>query len=487
MAFHPKHFLDEYPFIIRDGVCDLCGNMVYIESSACYCPTCKSSFHKDCLTITYPKIHEHTLTFIHRENHFVCDACGSIHPDMINMFGCLQCNFFIHKKCIFLPKAIKLTRHPHRLSHTFCISDGKQHCGVCHKILNKCYGGYTCINKVCKYVIHSNCATDSQVWDGKDIEGEPEELVKSGFDLASLTEINGRMMRHFSHDHDLMNLSVDVEGESDQICQACILPIDYGKLLACKLCEFFLHDTCAHLPRKMEHLLHRHPLTLQVYDLNMEKGFFTCSTCNRDSCGFMYQCCQGDCVFQIDVRCASLVEPFIHSVHPHPLFLRQRNDPLFLRQNNDLLFQRQNCDGCHGYSRSFVDCRTCYFVLDLTCLTLPKLIKHKYDLHPLTLGHHTMLQEEFHMICDICEKVISKDKLLYSCHHCLFTLHVECTIGKNPYLKSGHWIKKYGLEINISSNNGPSRPTCRTCQHVCQDKLVFKKQDVCFCSKECIL
>lgn len=129
-------------------------------------------------------------------------------------------------------------------------------CGVCHHNLNVGYGGYICNEKECDYVSHSYCATMSKVWDGKDVEGQPDDEKKpQEVDLASLVEIESGKMRQFSHDHDLTRLNANFEEESGKLCEACILPIDFGTFLGCNQCEYALHDTCARLPRKMELVL----------------------------------------------------------------------------------------------------------------------------------------------------------------------------------------------------------------------------------------
>ena len=62
-----------------------------------------------------------------------CDACGfSLSAIMDSVYSCLLCNFMVHSMCIYLPRVIKLTRHPHRLSHTSSRvpSDHEFSCGV---------------------------------------------------------------------------------------------------------------------------------------------------------------------------------------------------------------------------------------------------------------------------------------------------------------------------------------------------------------------
>lgn len=475
---HPKHeFEESQQCISRGAICYLCKNkfsLVEESSNAFYCcQGCGSSFHKDCLTVTYPKCHEHTLTFIRRKIPFPCDVCGQEFPD--EMYGCLQCDFFVNRHCIYLPKVIKITRHSHRLSHVLRMSDGDNVCGICRSLVDVGYGGYSCIDKTCNYVAHFYCIIRFNVWDGKDVEGE--EVAASEVDdvapLLLVEDIDGESTwRHFSHDHDLLRV-VEEQG-SEELCQACILPTyKTGKFLRCKECDFALHETCASLPRKMAHGLHVHPLTLHV---ETGDGFFICSVCNQYSCGLMsYKCNQKDCGFKMDVRCASFVEPFNHTALPH--------DPFYLGvEFNEYIYR---CYGCRQRSRFTARCVQGSIDFDFKCLNLPGRVEYKCDDHPLTLyydhkGHSSGW-------CEICEEIIEKGRIIYTCRHCFTTLHVDCILGKYPYLKCGNRIKVNGFEVKIASNDGASRPICQTCHRICQDKQVFNGKDqVCFCSIKCI-
>lgn len=106
--------------------------------------------------------------------------------------------------------------------------------------------------------------------------------------------------------------------DDEKRCQACIFPIYEGNIYNCMKCDFILHETCAYLPRRKWHQLHAHPLTLQV---EHEGGMFGCDACPNFCCGFAYTCCEPGCYFTLDVRCALFSEPFVHELHPHPLFL----------------------------------------------------------------------------------------------------------------------------------------------------------------------
>ncbi|XP_013624191.1 PREDICTED: uncharacterized protein LOC106330229 [Brassica oleracea var. oleracea] len=292
-------------------------------------------------------------------NSFNCAACGEIYKDKMNMYGCLPCSFFVHKSCIYLPKVIKLTRHSHRMFHTFQVLDKKK-CRICYQPLLYEYGVEDIFVPTSRVVtLHSYFATDKEVWDGKDVEQEPKE-VSSSVDVASssLVEVDDKTSRHFSHHHDLMRIRVNDEVDEGGVCQACILPIEFNSFLGCKECDFSLHDTYASLHRKMEHTFHRHPLNLEVNFMNIKEGFFCCSKCGRASCGFMYRSYEKDCKFTMDARCASLSDPLSNKAYEHRLHL----------------------------TGSGARCNQCDFTLKRKRATLPVLVKYKYDPHPLTRG-----------------------------------------------------------------------------------------------------
>lgn len=333
-------------------------------------------------------------------------------------------------------------------------------------------GGYICTHKSCGYTLHSYCATDKEVWDGKDVEQEPKE-VSSSVDVASssLVEVDDKTSRHFSHHHDLMRIRVNDEVEDGGVCQACILPIEFNSFLGCKECDFSLHDTYASLHRKMEHTFHRHPLNLEVNFMNIKEGFFCCSKCGRASCGFMYRSYEKDCKFTMDARCASLSDPLSNKAYEHRLHL----------------------------TGSGARCNQCDFTLKRKRATLPVLVKYKYDPHPLTRGFAESIRWPV-LSCIICEVKIEddypycmglypSDQDLYGCTECKTVICVECAIGKYPYLKPSITINVKGFEIETASNSSLSRPMCLACHNICRDKLVFKyKRDAFFfCSIKCII
>ncbi|XP_010479471.2 PREDICTED: uncharacterized protein LOC104758328 [Camelina sativa] len=391
----------------------------------------------------------------------------------------------VHRRCIYLPRAIKITRHQHRLSHTSSLvpSGDELSCGVCRKLVDVNYGQFSC-NKGCHYAVHSKCATNIEVWDGKDLEGVPEEEEEEV--MEPFVRIDEETIQHFSHDHHYLKIHHGNENHGNKFCQACILQITVSdSFYSCVQCEFVLHETCACFPRKKCHSLHKHPLTLfhsqsphlnelesHYYDL----GFFVCNGCGGHCCGFIYTCCEEGCEFQLDVRCASLPDPIIHDCHPH-------DHPLYFN------FTQGECMACKSTldSRKFLECIECRTFLCLKCATLPRLAHYKHDKHPLTLCCGEEKTTDLQYWCEICESVMDAKKWFYTCNSYSVTLHVECLLGVVVYMKPNHLIRMHeGAEsILIVYNSGNSRPVCIECKRRCGDTLLVKSSGNNYCTIDC--
>ncbi|XP_019094675.1 PREDICTED: uncharacterized protein LOC104758329 [Camelina sativa] len=462
-----------------------------IESDRYHCSICNFSIHFLCSTINPPpltienlKSHDHTLTLFPRRVPLPCDACGfPLDGIFDHAYACLLCNYMVHRKCIYLPRVIKITRHIHRLSHiSSVVPSGGLPCGVCRKTVDVNYGQYSC-NKGCHYTVHSKCATRKEVWDGKDLEGVPEEEEE---EIEPFVRIDEETIQHFSHDHHYLKIHhhENNDNHENKFCQACILPITASdSFYSCVQCAFVLHETCACLPRKMHHPLHKHPLTLfhpfspypdKLLEEYCSRGYFKCFCCERYCCGFMYKCSENNCHFQVDARCASVPDPVTHSCHPH-------DHPFIFN------FTQGKCIGCksRNCSRMYLECTQCKSFLGLNCATLPCVAHYKHDKHPLTLCFGEEETTNLQHWCDICEAKLDATKWFYSCNPCGVTLHVTCLLGNQVYMKPNHIIEMFCENINITRNTGNTRPTCDRCGDHCANTLVFKWQDEIFCSLLC--
>lgn len=204
--------------------------------------------------------------------------------------------------------------------HTVCLSlprslpSGLFPCGVCRLPIDVTYGQFSC-NKGCHYAVHSRCAVEGKVWDGKDLEGVPEEPDE---DVEPFVRVDDETIQHFSHEHYLrLNMSNGVCDE-DRFCQACIIPIFLSEsFYGCTQCSFLLHEACASFPRKKDHPIHKHrlilhpipPKPLEVVQIQggtckqyseYVEGMFKCSGCDQSGYGFVYICSEEGCQFQLD-------------------------------------------------------------------------------------------------------------------------------------------------------------------------------------------
>ncbi|VYS49700.1 unnamed protein product [Arabidopsis thaliana] len=301
-----------------------------------YCTICEAVMHTTCavksipFVVDQPKSHNHSLTLFPRQASLTCNVCGLLRKNNAT-YVCLRCNFVAHNDCMYSPRVIKISRHHHRISYNSSLRCGKcisytsslqsreWSCGVCRKSIDGVDGAYTC-EKCDDYVVHVRCALRNDVWDGVDLQGVPEEegddITK---DVGPFEKIYEGVILHFLHDHHLQ-LEVSILYDENRRCQACVLPIFEGNFYSCMECNFILHETCAKARRRVQHALHPHPLTLKPV-ARYEDGEFLCSACDRISSGFVYECQVGSCTFDLDVRCASISEPFHYKGHKHPLFL----------------------------------------------------------------------------------------------------------------------------------------------------------------------
>lgn len=92
----------------------------HVKDRYYHCSVCNFSLDINCalnsppLTIENQKIHDRTLSLFHKRVPLPCDVCGfSLDTTWDPVYSCQLCSYIVHKKCIYLPRVIKITRHPH--------------------------------------------------------------------------------------------------------------------------------------------------------------------------------------------------------------------------------------------------------------------------------------------------------------------------------------------------------------------------------------
>ncbi|AEC05610.1 Cysteine/Histidine-rich C1 domain family protein [Arabidopsis thaliana] len=422
---HAKHTL-QLCFSSLRGVhqCIICKNRA--DLIIYYCALCDIYMHAVCAQaaipffIDQPKRHDHTLSLFPRQASLTCNVCALVNKLHLTYVCRSICDFVAHSDCIHVPQTIRISRHHHRVSFTSSLPLEKWSCGVCRREVDHDYGAYTCC--VCSgYAVHTRCALRTDIWDGIELEGvQEDEDVEPPF-----KGIAGGTILHFSHGCQLEFKTSEVY-DQEKFCQACALPIYEKNFYECVECDFILHERCVEAPRKKVHPLHPHPL---IQKFTHVEGGFSCQACNRMSNSFGYECLMEDCGYNLDVVCASISEPFDYQGHHHPLFLSldPKEEPI-----------------CH-------------------------ICRYKHDEHYLTFcrGDEASGADW----CELCEGklAIGGKEGFYKCNECCTTLHINCLLGPEPYMKSGETPPKEGGQVRVflQRNKSPSRPMCAKCKIRC--------------------
>ncbi|KAG7611737.1 DC1 [Arabidopsis suecica] len=482
-TLHPKHSLQ---LVLLNGdttrECYCCDKD--LEEVFYYCSACDYAMNIACikrprvLSLDQPKWHEHTLAQFPRKTSLTCNVCALTHSSC-PFYMCPPCDFVVHQKCISLPRVIRISRHFHRIHFTPSFDQEVRCCGVCRRKIDNDYGGYSCNKDGCSYAAHSKCATQSNVWDGKELEGEPEEDIKK---IEPFVTVRDGIIRHFSHDHHHLKLdeNIDRDYNENKLCQACITPIYFGNFYSCMQCDFILHEECAKLSRKIHHPVHPHLLTLVGRSDLVMDATKSCSICSwRCTTGFFYECSERECRFKVHVQCATISEPLVHASHMDPLFLTSKPG------------EERRCCVCkelgHCSTNETFNCIECDFALCFKCATLPQKVRYKHDKHMLTLsyGEETSTMTYW---CEVCEKKINPKERFYMCdEYCCVTLHIECMLGVDLYMKSGSFWLYCSSKVSVLPNNHHmSRPICSFCKKRCPHNIVFQCLGLISCSTSCI-
>ncbi|CAN8275129.1 unnamed protein product [Cochlearia groenlandica] len=470
--YHPEHFL-HLVLLSNNNVyrgCYCCGNELRDTIYACL--VCDFAMNVACLEkpqVLYSdqsKWHEHKLDLFPRQTSLTCNVCG-LSRSSYAFYMCPPCDFVVHSKCLSLPRVLKISRHPHRISFINSFSREDFFCGICRKKIDEDFGGFSCIKDGCSYATHSVCATQRNVWDGKDLEGVPEEIEEEV--LEPFVKISDGVIQHFSHDHHHLRLNENASGDYDEdiVCEACHTPIFFGKFYTCKKCDFVLHEECANHPRKMHHPTHAHMLTLVTDKRNVIWDDHSCSVCPRILTGFFYSCKRGIALddYKLHVECASVAEPLMHESHEHPLFL------------TSIPGESRECRVCKDlYSTETFNCIECDFSLCFKCATLPHKVRYKHDKHMLTLSYAKETSTTTYW-CEICEgKINPSHQRFYACdEYCCVTLHVTCLLQTEFYMKQGSFYREKSMDI--MRNNHMTRPKCGTCGKRCTFKVFLQGKD----------
>ncbi|XP_019087121.1 PREDICTED: uncharacterized protein LOC104747016 [Camelina sativa] len=469
-SYHPWHPLKLHTGPLpdySDGKCRLCSREIDVDLFY-HCSSCNFTLDMCCvlnppqLSLLNLKAHDHQLTLLPRLRSFTCNACG-LTGDR-SPYICVQCDFMIHQDCLDLPRVININRHDHRISRTPVLGVVNSVCGVCRQEVDWTCGGFSC-HRCPDYVVHSKCATRYDVWNGKELEGVPEETE----DIEPFVVIDNTI-QHFSHKEHYLRLHVNgVICDDNKRCRACTHPICLESFYSCMDCDFIFHQNCAGFPRMKRHVLHNERLTL----ITNKSDYFRCHACDRWSNGFRYY----NWLKTLDVRCASISEPFFHPSHfGSALYYTSANEELC-------------CNGCKEKSYHVLRCieLNCGFAICFNCATMPQVVKHRTEDHPLSLCYGEKASGKYW--CDICEEETNPETWFYTCKDQQASLHTNCVLGDFSGLMPKTTIEYEQKYFEVVLNNGITRPICRWCNLHCIFPIIVKKHatyDKYYCSMFCM-
>ncbi|XP_021906041.1 uncharacterized protein LOC110820767 [Carica papaya] len=451
---HPIH--QRHPLLLQPNQqgldCAMCfssgQNLVYC------CSLCQFSLDIECAEVLPPvfqsQAHEHPFSLLCKEISFCCDACGK--DGSHSPYVCFSCNVTVHGHCTSLPRTIRIIRHEHLLRHTYFLHQSETDwrlCSICHKDMRADRGCYHC--PACDYAAHVHCATRPEIWDGttrdEDTQGSEariDSIIRIVKEIKLGEEMIAAEIEHFSHEHTLIFSN---EVKDNKCCDGCGIPI-LSPFYSCEGCDFFLHKTCAELPRNKRYPFHQHTLTLRPKSPHSNR-VFACNVCSTYSNGFSYNCER--CSFDLDLSCSSISDTLIHEAHEHSLIVFFQNAGLW------------ECNGCGEMGKNRLVCRTCGYALDFKCATLPLTAMHSYDDHPLKLTFQDDSDSD-KLYCDVCEDKRETYHWFYSCDDCGVTIHPECVFGKYPYIKVGdtYTVDSHPHSLRFVKKT-EKYPSCNSC------------------------
>ncbi|KAK5841192.1 uncharacterized protein LOC108474890 [Gossypium arboreum] len=356
--FH-KYFLYIEDFRVLN--CIMCNDEVSTDHGSYYCSECDVIFHVKCAmeyknsyeivenedeespdvssitkvlewndageaTVIEHIMHIHHLTLSDRVGEYdkkCCDGC--LLPISASFYYCTQCNFFLHKVCVELPK-VKHVWYHHCQSPLVLTSNEVFECYACDYWSNAfAYKCEECKKRTCLRCIIA-------------LTPGAHTCVGHKHPVFLYTEYRGR-------------------------CVACGLEFD--GLLRCKDCDFFLDHKCFSLPITSQHKSDEHLLSLTYHDDNSYSESYFCDICEerRDPNLWFYHC--ATCDTSAHVNCVIDEEQFFKlgsiiegrkDIHEHPVTIVKN------------IYYYPNCSYCGKPCLDLaLECTECNFIIHNEC------------------------------------------------------------------------------------------------------------------------
>ncbi|OMO52546.1 Zinc finger, PHD-type [Corchorus olitorius] len=325
-----QHFFHPCPLflnILSSFTCNACFKVGYGFSYGCR--RCYFNMHVECAQrpniesdgdcdqeIVQHFTHWHPLRLVDEINWkkdlqlVGCGICEKLisfdHHDSAAVYGCEECNFFVHKSCIInIPRQITYAFHPScplilltTIFHYNCKGCDDEHFR----------GSLVFSCERCNFELDVKCALLPTLDQSKDAD----------------------KIQYVGHQHPLLALRGNDNNKDKMIasevlrCGACgekwSLESDDHSGFGCERCYFFIHRQCAvELKQEIDHYFHPlHPLTLTS---PLKASFKYCGACRGSIDEFLliYRC--DKCYFNLHLDCAKAKPKLLlkYEGHPHHL------------------------------------------------------------------------------------------------------------------------------------------------------------------------
>ncbi|TYH26798.1 hypothetical protein ES288_A02G017600v1 [Gossypium darwinii] len=352
------HHIEE--FRVLD--CLICHDEVNTEHGSYYCSKCTVIFHVKCVmkdkdsyeiehedeespdesvssitvlewsdageaTVIEHFKHSHHLMLSDRVDEYdnkCCDGC--LFPILASFYYCTQCDFFLHKVCVELPK-VKHVWH-HRCQPPLVLTSNKLFWCV------KCHCWSSCFAYKCAECKDYTC-------------------------LRCIIALTPGARTCLGHNHPLL-FYTEYRGQ----CAACG-DDDIKGLFRCKDCDFSLDHKCFSLPIMSQHKSDKHLFSLTNHDDNNYSESHFCDVCeeNRDPSIWFYHC--ATCDTSAHVNCVLGEHPFLklgsiiqvrEDIHKHPVTVVKK------------IYYYPNCSYCCKPCLDLaLECTGCNFIAHIEC------------------------------------------------------------------------------------------------------------------------
>ncbi|OMO68948.1 Zinc finger, PHD-type [Corchorus olitorius] len=315
-----------------------------------------------------------------------CAACEE--PTSGPIYRCIECIFYLHKKCLELPSEIT---HPSHNKHPLTLLTNPP----LHREGCSCY---LCKNPCKGFIYHCSIC---------------EFGIKVKHILSSQSEKG-------THQHPFILLSKPISF----FCDACGTDGDCIPYI-CTTCNLAVHKECISLPHMIKIPRHVHPIS-HVYCLpDKENKLWECRICyNEVKTEFgSYYCSESDCNYIVHVNCVrekdwlrmevkDVLSKETMGLVPDDKSGCSAEDVTdteikhFDHEHNLMLSEEKiedtYCDGCmQTISGSFYFCKQCNFFLHNSCAKLPMKTKFWFSWSQYLLQKHSIFN------CDLCDFWIS--------------------------------------------------------------------------------